>query len=162
MPYLSLGKTNMNYSDERIDKFIVTMILDTSSSYQYPVLVRDTPTLDIYFGKSFKYRDFLNELLGLGVTLYLYRPIQKLAPTKSWADELEELRSEVGEEFIPEYEYLPSNFVIPENSPSWINRDSIRIFNSDQHNGFSFNYCYPQYNKDYKKYREDGSSYTMG
>lgn len=69
MPYLSLGKTNMNYSDERIDKFIVTMILDTSSSYQYPVLVRDTPTLDIYFGKSFRYRDFLNELLGLGVTL---------------------------------------------------------------------------------------------
>lgn len=162
MPYLSLGKTNMNYSDERIDKFIVTMILDTSSSYQYPVLVRDTPTLDIYFGKSFKYRDFLNELLGLGVTLYLYRPIQELAPTKSWADELEELRSEVGEEFIPEYEYLPSNFVIPENSPSWVNRDSIRIFNSDQHNGFSFNYCYPQYNKDYKKYREDGSSYIIG
>lgn len=162
MPYLSLGKTNTDYSNNRLDKFIITMILDTSSSYQYPILVKDTPTMDIYFGKNHKYRDFLNEMLRLGATLYLYRPIQELAPTKSWTDELEELRSEVDEEYIPEYEYLPSNFVIPENSPSWYNRDTIRIFNSKQHNGYSFDYCYPRYGKDYKKYRGDGSSYILG
>lgn len=160
MPYLSLGKTNLNYNNYE-DEFIITMILDTSSSYQYPILVRDTPTLDIYFGKNFKYRDFLNEMISMGVSLYLYRPIQELSPNVSWTDEIELLKKEgVIDEFIPtDLSNLPSNFPIAENSPSWRNRDTLRLFNHNQHNGFSFDYCYPYYDKDYKKYRSDGSSY---
>ena len=163
MPYLNLGKTNINYNKTE-DEFIITMILDTSSSYEYPVLVRDMSTLDIYFGKSSGYRDFLNEMISYGATLYLYRPIQLMSPSESWIEEIDRLKDEgVDDEFIPSNrENLYSNFIIPENSPSWTNRDTIRIFNSKVHNGYSFNYCYPEYNKDYNFYRSDGSSYNLG
>lgn len=163
MPYLQLGKTNINYLDYE-DKFIVTMILETSSSYEYPILVRDTPTMDIYFGKSFKERSFLNDLISRGVTLYLYRPIQLLAPEKSYEEEIQDLLDQgVSEDLIPDNsEYLPGRFIIPKNSPSWTNRDTIRLINSKQHNGFKFDYCYPKYNKDYNYYTSDGKKYNLG
>lgn len=164
MPYLTLGKTNINYSN-KTDQFIITMILDTTCSYQYPILVRDTPTLDIYFGKRSIYRDFLNEMIKSGVTLNLYKPIQKLGDKISWIDEIENLRNQgVPDDLIQldDPSSMPSNLVIPENSKSWNNRDTIRLFNSKQHNGFSFNYCYPEYEKDYKYYKKDGSEYYLG
>lgn len=162
MPYISLGKTTIDYLDYE-DTFIISMILDTPCSYQYPVLVKDVTTMDVYFGTSFKEREFLSEMISLGATAYLYRPIEVNSPEVNWAEEIEELKNQgVPEELIPTNpEYLPSSLIIPENSPSWTNRDTLRLINSSQHNGYSFDYCYPKFNKDYSYTDKSGRKYIL-
>lgn len=73
--YLKLGKTNIKYSTGQDDYMIFAEILDSGLSYHKPVLVRTSDELDIWFGREFSDYDYLKELLGLGVTLFLYKPV---------------------------------------------------------------------------------------
>ena len=43
-------------------------------SYEKPILVRTTEELDIWFGKDFKDYSYLQELINMGIVLYLYKP----------------------------------------------------------------------------------------
>jgi len=75
---INLGNTSINYKDEtsRNDFIIISQIVDSSMSYEKPVLVRTPAELDIWFGKSFSQYDYLYELLEhQDVSLYLYKPI---------------------------------------------------------------------------------------
>lgn len=151
MPYLKLGNRNINYIRTVTDRLIVTSIINSSSSYQYPTLVRDSTTLDIYFGKEFPERDYFEELIDRGATLYLYRPVS----TEKLYHEDYEKPDDV--EAPDEEEYLPENFPIPENSVSWNNRDTLRLINTKGQFGkdFPFDYCYPDYNVEYEYKYED-------
>lgn len=74
--YLKLGTTNIKYSTDQDDFIIFSEIIDSTMSYEKPILVRTPDELDIWFGKSFTNRDYLIELLKSGVTLFLYKPIK--------------------------------------------------------------------------------------
>ena len=144
MSYIKLGNTKINYGVKE-DTFIITSIIETQSSYQYPVLVRDKTTLDIYFGKSFLQRGYYEELLDLGATLFLYKPISKITPTEN---------PDIPEDLLPEYipddpKMFPDNFIIPENSKSWNNRSTLRLINPNIYQEYSYNYCYPEYGREY-------------
>lgn len=144
MSYIKLGNTKINYGVKE-DTFIITSIIETQSSYQYPVLVRDKTTLDIYFGKSFLQRGYYEELLDLGATLFLYKPISKITPTEN---------PDIPEDLLPEYipddpKMFPDNFIIPENSKSWNNRSTLRLINPNVYQEYSYNYCYPEYGREY-------------
>lgn len=82
MPYLNLGGRSINYIKPTNDKLIVSSIVNSSSSYQYPTLVRSSSELEIYFGKSFEEKNYFDELIDKGATLYLYRPINALRRRK--------------------------------------------------------------------------------
>ena len=73
--YINLGNTNINYSTNLDDYIIVSEVVDSQLSYENPVLVRTKDELDIWFGKDFSDRNYFDELLQSGVTLYLYKPI---------------------------------------------------------------------------------------
>lgn len=72
--YLKLGNTNIKYITEINDFFIISEIIDSDISYEKPILVRSIDELDIWFGKSFSDRNYFEELLRSGITLFLYRP----------------------------------------------------------------------------------------
>lgn len=141
MPYLKLGSSNINYVKEVEDKLILSSIVNSSSSYQYPVLVRDSSTLDIYFGKNFDDRNYFEELLNKGATLYLYRPIDT-------EKHINEKDSNVDSDIPLDIDSLE----IPENSSSWYNRDTLRLIDTNLTIGqnLNFEYCYPEYGKEYK------------
>ena len=73
--YIKLGTTNLNYSTSLDDYMIVSEVVDSQLSYENPVLVRSKDELDIWFGKEFSSRNYFDELLQQGITLYLYKPI---------------------------------------------------------------------------------------
>lgn len=73
--YINLGNTNLNYSTSLDDYIIVSEVVDSQLSYENPVLVRTKDELDIWFGRDFSDRNYFDELLQRGVTLYLYKPI---------------------------------------------------------------------------------------
>ncbi len=76
--YIKLGSTKLNYLKQAPDDFVIlSQVVNSSSSYERPVLVRTTQELDIWFGKEFKEYNYFCELLESGVTLYLYRPVSK-------------------------------------------------------------------------------------
>lgn len=74
--YIKVGKTNIKYSSDVDDYMIFSEVPDSQLSYEKPILVRTEDELDIWFGRDFKSRDYFDELLKSGVTLYLYKPIQ--------------------------------------------------------------------------------------
>ena len=74
--YIKLGSTRLNYIKQSPNDFnIVSQVVDSSMSYERPVLVRTTTELDIWFGKDYPDYDYLQELIRSGVTLYLYKPV---------------------------------------------------------------------------------------
>ena len=74
--YIILSSTKLNYINKAHSDFIIlSEIVDSSLSYEKPTLVRSVEQLDIWFGKDFKDRSYLVELLNMGVTLYLYKPV---------------------------------------------------------------------------------------
>lgn len=74
--YIILSSTKLNYINKAPSDFIIlSEIVDSSLSYEKPTLVRSVEQLDIWFGKDFKDRSYLVELLNMGVTLYLYKPV---------------------------------------------------------------------------------------
>ena len=75
--YIKIGKTNLKYSSNVNDYMIFSEIPDSQLSYENPTLVRTKDELDIWFGRDFKDRDYFDELIKSGVTLYLYKPIKE-------------------------------------------------------------------------------------
>jgi len=75
--YLNLGKVKKKYEAESIDDFMIfSEIPNSQLSYEKPILVRTIDELNIWFGKDFEDRDYLEELINSNVTLYLYKPIK--------------------------------------------------------------------------------------
>ena len=72
--YIKLGAINLQYYQETSDWIILGEILDSGMSYEKPILVRTTEELDIWFGKDFKDYSYMQELINMGVVLYLYKP----------------------------------------------------------------------------------------
>lgn len=81
--YIKIGNTNIKYLTSQDDFMIVSEVIDSSLSYEKPVLVRTSDELDIWFGRSFSDRDYLSELLEMGVTLFLYKPVRDELNNKS-------------------------------------------------------------------------------
>ena len=73
--YLKLGNTNIKYSTGQDDFTILSQVVDSGLSYEKPVFVRTPDELDIWFGNNFTDKEYFDELLESGVTLFLYRPI---------------------------------------------------------------------------------------
>ena len=73
--YIKLGTINLQYYQDTSDWVILGEILDSGMSYEKPILVRTTDELDIWFGKDFKDYSYMQELINMGVVLYLYKPI---------------------------------------------------------------------------------------
>ena len=73
--YIKLGSINLQYYQDTNDWIILGEILDSGMSYEKPILVRTTEELDIWFGKDFKDYSYMQELINMGVVLYLYKPI---------------------------------------------------------------------------------------
>lgn len=74
--YLRLGTTNIKYSTEQDDFTVFSEVVDSKMSYEKPVLVRTPDELDIWFGEDFTDKEYFDELLESGVTLFLYRPVK--------------------------------------------------------------------------------------
>ena len=156
--YIKLGSTRLNYHRPRPDDFIIlSQVVNSSMSYERPVLVRTIEELDIWFGREFENYDYFCELLISGNTLYLYRPVSNLTSNHG-LDTLEEkivnsleniqekeenvlyILESTSEVYIydssldkftliPE-EDLPQNQV-SNNSLSLSNRDTLVILSSD-------------------------------
>ena len=73
--YIKLGSVNLQYYQETNAWMIMAEVLDSGMSFERPVLVRTTEELDIWFGKDFPDYSYMQELLNMGVVLYLYKPI---------------------------------------------------------------------------------------
>lgn len=74
--YIKIGTTNIKYSTSQDDYMIFSEVIDSQLSYERPVLVRTSDELDIWFGRSFTDRNYFEELLESGVTLFLYKPVK--------------------------------------------------------------------------------------
>lgn len=74
--YLKLGTTNIKYSTGQDDFTVFSEVVDSKMSFERPVLVRTPDELEIWFGSDFPGKDYYDELLESGVTLFLYRPIK--------------------------------------------------------------------------------------
>lgn len=72
--YIKLGTINLQYYQETNDWMILGEILESDMSYEKPILVRTTDELDIWFGKDYKDYHYMQELINMGVVLYLYKP----------------------------------------------------------------------------------------
>jgi hypothetical protein len=76
--YIRLGNTKINYVTAEYDDFMIfAEVPDIYMSYEKPILIHTKDELDIWFGKNFKERNYFDELLLSGVTLFLYKPISK-------------------------------------------------------------------------------------
>lgn len=73
--YIKLGNTEIKYNSSENNYIILSEVVDSEMSYETPVIVNTSDELDIWFGKNYKERGYLNELLGSKqVSLYLYKP----------------------------------------------------------------------------------------
>lgn len=74
--YIKIGTTDIKYLSSQDDYMIISEVVDSSLSYEKPTLVRTSDELDIWFGKNFPDRSYLDELLESKVTLFLYKPVE--------------------------------------------------------------------------------------
>ncbi len=75
--YIKLRSINLQYYQETNDWVIIGEILDSGMSYEKPILVRTTEELDIWFGKDFEDYSYMQELINMGIVLYLYKPVSE-------------------------------------------------------------------------------------
>lgn len=74
--YINLGSTNIKYPTLEKDDFLIfSEIVDSQVGYEKPIIVRTVKELDIWFGNNFTSREYFEELLNSGVSLFLYRPM---------------------------------------------------------------------------------------
>ena len=74
--YIRLGNANLVYEQPSYDDFMIfAEVIDSKMSYERPILVRTKDQLDIWFGREFTSREYFEELLDSGVSLYLFRPV---------------------------------------------------------------------------------------
>ena len=105
--YLKLGKQNLQYYQNTSDWMIMAEVVDSSLSFETPILVRTTDELDIWFGRNFSDYDYMKELIQNGVVLLLYKPI------------LTETTGSDGYVDLSMYTELP-NVWLRDNELSWI------------------------------------------
>lgn len=78
--YLKLGNAILNYSkeEEKNSFLIFAEIVDSTISYERPVLVRTAEELELWFGKFFSSYFYLKQLLQSrdDIVLYLYKPVE--------------------------------------------------------------------------------------
>ena len=159
--YLRLGNTNLKYNSSRNDFIVFAEVIDSRMGYESPVLVRTTDELDIWFGKDFKERSYLQELLKMNITLYLTQPISNNSGTISDEEiDYSEFKVETfyNEDLFPEigsfgtlyvvdngisekdYIWLEDSYVLTNNLPqnigyksseTLLNRDTLTICKKD-------------------------------
>lgn len=81
--YIKIGTTNIKYSSSLDDYMIISEVIDSKMSYEKPRLVRTSDELDIWFGRDFSDRSYLDELIKSNVTLFLYKPISEKLDSNS-------------------------------------------------------------------------------
>lgn len=76
MSYLKLDRTKINYIVPNITRggIILSQVIDSEYGPETPKLISSIEELDIYFGRSFKEREYFEELLSGDVTLLLTNP----------------------------------------------------------------------------------------
>lgn len=85
--YLKLGNIWLNrVKQPNNDFWIFVEVVDSGMSFEKPIFVRTPEQLDVWFGRSFKEHDYLTELLRLGVSLYLYKPVLTLTDYPEYID----------------------------------------------------------------------------
>jgi hypothetical protein len=73
--YLKLGRQNLQYYQDTSDWMIMAEVVNSSLSFETPILVRNTDELDIWFGRNFSDYYYMKELIGSGLVILLYKPI---------------------------------------------------------------------------------------
>lgn len=178
--YIKLGSTKINYNQQTTyDYIILAQVIDSSLSFEKPVLVRNIKQLDIWFGTEFKDRDFLKELLEIGVTLLLYKPTSpesilriedgyinlSACPRVNVEWNLNEVTNPIDKTIYvlnnKEYIYLSEySFILVDNLPqnqvlndtvSLSNRDTLSIFDINRNGNIEIGYVSPKYEE-----RNDG------
>lgn len=149
MSFIKLNQQKLNYQQQENqsdDTFILSDIVDSTISPEYPKIIRTTDELAIYFGTNWDQYDYYVQLLSSGISLLLYKPIlgnqevdsYEIKVLDGFPDNPEEgILYSIGnnryyvynkdtDTFI-DYDDLPENSGSPENSPSWKNRDSLGL-----------------------------------
>ena len=68
--YLKLGRQNLQYYQDTSDWVIMAEVVDSSLSFETPILVRNTDELDIWFGRNFPDYNYMKELVQNGNTQF--------------------------------------------------------------------------------------------
>ena len=149
MSFIKLNQQKLNYQqqeNQQDDTFILSDIVDSTISPEYPKIIRTTDELAIYFGTDWDQYDYYIQLLSSGISLLLYKPLlgnqevesYQIQQLDGFPDNPEEgILYSIGNDryyiynkdtdtFI-DYDDLPENSGSPENSPSWKNRDSLGL-----------------------------------
>lgn len=75
--YIKVGNTEIRYNNPTPPFNILSEILGSKFFYEKPVLVRDPEELQIWFGEEgFSDKNYLEELLGQDLSLYLFGPFR--------------------------------------------------------------------------------------
>lgn len=86
--YIKLGTIQeVRQYDDPNDFMILSEVPSSSMSYESPTRVRSLDELNIWFGKDYPEYDHLCELIEMGITLYLYKPVSpSFGGTEGWED----------------------------------------------------------------------------
>ena len=171
--YIKLGSAVLNRIKQVPDDFIVlSQVVNSSMSYERPVIVRTIEELDIWFGREFDDYNYFCELIKAGNSLYLSRPVSDQISTEGLVDyidysefdkielgnliEFENLKEKEDDKVYSisgiEYIYLGDELVpisdlpqnqFPNNSVSLNNRDTLIILDSEGKRYISPKYILP-------------------
>lgn len=173
MSYLKLDKTNISYYEKIANPYnlILSQIIDSSCSPVTPKMIYTEEELDIYFGRSFKEREYYRELLSKGASLLLYKPIHKgtygepVLDLSEYTYHTEKFNSpedlpdptpqgnyifKVGpdeEEYVWYLSrYVPVRLLPTEEKPSsFLNRNTLRLCDRGFSETYKFSWCHPKY-----------------
>ena len=178
--YIKLGSTVLNRIKQVPDDFIVlSQVVNSSMSYERPVIVRTIEELDIWFGREFDDYNYFCELIKAGNSLYLSRPVSNQTSTEGLVNyidynefdkielgnliEFENLKEKEEDRVYSisgiEYIYLGGELMpisdlpqnqFPNNSVSLNNRDTLIILDNE-----GKRYISPKYIKDITGKEED-------
>ena len=171
--YIKLGSTKINYTNHSINDYIIlSQVVDSSLSFEKPTLVRNIEHLNIWFGTEFEGRNYLKELLNIGVTLLLYKPVspESIQLVDGYIDLDKCLKIIVEGDFSEishpidktiyvvknkEYIYIKDySFVLVDDLPqnqilndtvSLCNRDTLSIFDLSKNGNVEIGYVSPKY-----------------
>lgn len=110
---LKIGNTSINYRENtsKNDFIILAQVVDSSMSYERPIIVRTPAELDMWFGKNFSQYDYLRDLLECNdVSLYLYKPIDTTGNSLIDTINFSYYTSTTG--FYNGYEFLPEEGLV--------------------------------------------------
>ncbi len=124
--YIKLGTIKANrYYDNPNDFIILSEVPSSSMSFESPTRVRSLDELDIWFGKTYQEYQYLRELVELGITLYLYKPVDPgTLDTSQYLDKYLE-----GSTPFPTIDYL-KEYIQGQENIRYHSGDGIWIFHS--------------------------------